>query len=102
MIESCVLGVLRTAPAYGYEIAYRFEEAGFTRPKGGTLYPILSRLEDDGLVRPSWAEGDKGPNRKYYELTADGRKSAESIAAAWPRFVTGVSMLVGQPDRSPT
>ena len=100
MLDGCVLGVLRAAPAYGYEIAYRFEEVGLPRPKGGTLYPMLSRLESDGLVEPTWAEGEKGPSRKYYALTPAGQNAAETVEAAWRGFIVSVSALVGQPEGS--
>jgi PadR family transcriptional regulator PadR len=98
MLEACVLGVLRAAPAYGYEITCRFEAAGLPRPKGGTLYPMLSRLEGDGLIEATWAEGDKGPSRKYYALTGRGQTAAITAAATWPRFVASVSALIGQPE----
>ncbi len=102
MLDACVLGVLRAAPAYGYEIAYRFEEAGLPRPKGGTLYPILSRLEGEGLVEPTWVEGEKGPSRKYFALTPAGQTTAETVEEAWCRFVVSVSALVGQPEGGAT
>lgn len=92
-----MLVVLQPSPAYGYEIANRFEEAGLPRPKGGTLYPILSRLENDDLVEPKWLEGESGPSRKYYSLTAAGITTAETIAPEWDLFVERVSALINQP-----
>ncbi len=89
-----MLGILRSGSAYGYDIAGRIAEAGFARPKGGTLYPILARLESDGLVEPSWIEGDGGPSRKYYGLTASGVAAADHIAMQWDVFAHGVSALI--------
>lgn len=100
LLEACVLVVLQASPAYGYEIATRFEEAGLTRPKGGTLYPILSRLERDGLVEPKWVEGESGPSRKYYRLTSTGVASADAITPEWRLFVERVSQLLGQSERT--
>lgn len=94
------MAVLQTEPAYGYEIANRFEEAGLARPKGGTLYPILSRLEDDGLIDPNWVEGDSGPSRKYYGLTESGVAAVAALGAEWASFVDRVSTLFDQPVRS--
>lgn len=94
LLESCVLSVLRSGPAYGYDIATRFEQAGFSRPKGGTLYPILARLENEGLVRPSWVDGEGGPSRKYYELTPDGAAAAKKIEPEWQTFAEQVSALL--------
>lgn len=100
VLEACVLGTLRSGPAYGYEIAGRVEDAGFARPKGGTLYPILSRLEADDLVVPAWIEGVGGPSRKYYGLTAQGVTAADDIAGQWHHFSSNVSKLLGDTTRS--
>ncbi|MCP3977437.1 MAG: PadR family transcriptional regulator [bacterium] len=100
LLEACVLAVLQEAPAYGYEIATRFEDAGFSRPKGGTLYPILARLEKDDLVEPKWVEGESGPSRKYYSLTRSGVATADAIAPEWELFAKRVSQLVGQRERT--
>jgi PadR family transcriptional regulator PadR len=97
LFEACVLAVLEAGPAYGYEIAGRFESAGFARPKGGSLYPILARLEADGLVAPSWVEGNGGPGRKYYELTPSGRAAAEAVSRHWARFSQQISSLLPNP-----
>lgn len=100
LLEACVLVVLQPSPAYGYEIATRFEDAGFSRPKGGTLYPILARLEKDDLVEPKWVEGESGPSRKYYSLTPTGIATANAIAPEWELFAKRVSQLLGQPERT--
>jgi PadR family transcriptional regulator PadR len=101
LLEACVLGILRSGPAYGYDIAGRIEHAGLARPQGGTLYPILARLESDGLVEPAWIEGQGGPSRKYYALTARGVAAADDIAVQWAAFSDGVSTLMaGQTHRS--
>jgi len=100
LLEACVLGALRTSPAYGYEIANRFEEVGLARPKGGTLYPILSRLENEGLLEPNWVEGESGPSRKYYSLTPTGTAAVDTIAPEWELFAERVSQLLGLPERT--
>ena len=100
LLEACVLAVLQPAPAYGYEIATKFEEAGLARPKGGTLYPILARLESEGLVEPTWVQGESGPSRKYYRLTPSGFANADAIAPEWDLFASRVSRLLGQAERT--
>ena len=99
LLEACTLALLQGEPAYGYEIANRFEEAGLVRPKGGTLYPILSRLEDEGLIDPTWVEGASGPSRKYYGLTEKGAAVVAELGAEWSTFVDRVSTLFHQSDR---
>ena len=103
MLESCVLAVLSAGPAYGYEIGRRFEAAGFARPKGGTLYPILARLERDGLVDPVWTEGEGGPGRKYYVLTPDGQEAADAVRSTWDSHARRIAqLLVGPPEEVAT
>ena len=99
VLELCVLGVLARERAYGYVIAQRLEEAGLGTVKGGTLYPLLARLERDGHVRSTWAAGDGGPGRKYVALTDTGREELRQRTEAWLRFVHGTSGLL--PDLTP-
>jgi PadR family transcriptional regulator PadR len=83
----CVLAVLADGPTYGYAIILRLAEAGLGAVKGGTLYPLLARLEQDGLVASSWQAGDAGPGRKYFTLTDTGRSELTGRSREWGRFV---------------
>lgn len=71
--DALVLSVLRDDPRHGYEIALEVEErsGGAFELQHGTLYPILHRLEEKGLVAGDWSE--EGRRRKVYRLTDDGR-----------------------------
>src|SRR5690606_3025420 len=81
MNELLVLSTLRKKPLHGYQIALEVEDrsGGAFELQHGTLYPILHRLEKDGLIRGSWTEGG-GRQRKEYELTRDGRRYLEEQA----------------------
>lgn len=81
-----VLRVLADGPTYGYAIGAALEERGFGAIKGGTLYPLLSRLEVAGHVQAQWREGEGGPGRKYYALTNAGEGELRDRAAHWSRF----------------
>lgn len=94
VLELCVLGVLVRGRTYGYAIAQQLELAGLGTVKGGTLYPLLTRLEADGLVVATWEAGEGGPGRKYFELTAQGRAQAGERGVLWQRFVEATSALV--------
>ncbi len=83
----CVLRVLADGPTYGYAIASRLSDSGLGVIKGGTLYPLLSRLEEGGLVESEWRAGDGGPGRKYYRVTDRGHRELQSTAARWSNFV---------------
>ena len=82
----CVLRTLLDGPSYGYAITQRLSAAGLGEIKGGTLYPLLDRLERAGLVEVEWRPGDGGPGRKYYSLTPVGRAAAADEAARWAHF----------------
>lgn len=84
----CVLRVLLDGPSYGYAITQRLDEAGLGAVKGGTLYPLLGRLEEAGHVEVEWRPGDGGPGRKYFALTEQGRDQAHEQAARWADFTT--------------
>ncbi|WP_354216104.1 MULTISPECIES: PadR family transcriptional regulator [unclassified Arthrobacter] len=59
---------------------------GFVRIKGGTLYPLLKRLEDQGFLQHAWQHDQAGPGRKLFTLTGQGRDELERSAAAWHRM----------------
>jgi PadR family transcriptional regulator PadR len=79
---------------YGYAIAQRLEAANFGRIKGGTLYPILLRLEQDGLVSSAWHAGEAGPGRKFFQITAHGRSELRSRHASWMAFTAATDELL--------
>ena len=95
-----VLAVVAAEETYGYAIAQRLQAAGFGAVRGGTLYPVLNRLEQDGLVTSSWREGAGGPGRKFFTVTADGRAHLAERSAAWQTFTERAARLlpsVGSP-----
>lgn len=93
----CVLRVLAEGPTYGYAIGARLAGAGLGAPKGGTLYPLLTRFEQAGWVEVEWRAGEGGPGRKYYALTPAGYAHLDAQAARWARFAHLTTALV-HPD----
>ena len=87
VLDLAVLAVLaRETSAYGYTLMASLADFGFEGIKGGTIYPLLGRLEDEGLVRSKWVTGTSGPPRKYFWLTAAGRAELEAGRAGWRAF----------------
>jgi PadR family transcriptional regulator len=74
ILELAVMGVLYHERHYGYSLIRVLTEQGSISLKEGTIYPILARLSEDGMVRSEWVESDQGPPRKYYALTPAGKK----------------------------
>lgn len=98
----CVLHVIAAGPTYGYAIASALADAGLGPVKGGTLYPLLARLEEAGLVTVEWRAGDGGPGRKFYALTDDGRAEHHVRTARWQTFTEITSSFVTSPTLVPT
>ncbi|PZF87509.1 PadR family transcriptional regulator [Micromonospora endophytica] len=94
VLDLCVLGLLHDGESYGYQLAQALDTAGVGPIQGGTLYPVLLRLQRTGLVTAQWREGDSGPARKYYQLTDDGRAALRHGGNAWLAFVAPVTHIV--------
>ena len=94
-LDLMVLSVLAGGKRYGYLIQKQVREASSARVDlpAGTLYPLLHRLEDDGLVRSSW-DDKTGRQRKWYELTAAGRKRLSAQAQEWADYAACIRQLL--------
>jgi PadR family transcriptional regulator PadR len=86
-LDLMVLSVLADEPRYGYAIAQDLRTAtgGMVRIQAGTLYPLLHRLEAEKLIRSRW-DDSTGRRRKWYELTAAGRKRLQQQARQWTEY----------------
>jgi PadR family transcriptional regulator, regulatory protein PadR len=91
-----VLSVLREGELYGYEIAQAIRRRSGDRfaPSEGALYPTLHRLEAEGALVATWREGDRGPRRRYYQLTPKGGRMLEAHEAEWAAFSGGIAPFV--------
>lgn len=92
MLEYCVLLLLRHGDAYASEIIARLKEAHMIVMEG-TLYPLLTRLKNDGLLTYRWEESPSGPPRKYYMLTAVGDQFLQQLRQAWQQINDSVNHL---------
>lgn len=93
-LDLCLLAMLRERADYGYGLSQRLAAAGVADIPGGTLYPALMRLEQQGLAVPSWQPSESGPRRKCYAITPAGIEVLNEQAGEWRRFRDGVDSLV--------
>lgn len=93
-IEFCVLALLSERPRYGFEIAKDLADADGLVTSEGTVYPLLARLRQDGVVESYWEESSQGPPRRYYRLTKDGRGALAAFVVQWHRFRDAVDGLM--------
>jgi PadR family transcriptional regulator len=92
-LELCVLALLARGESYAYEIASTL--AASVGMGEGTIYPLMRRMQDDGLVETRLAESSSGPPRKYYRLTPAGRAAFTAQKRDWRAFAEAVNELLG-------
>ena len=92
-----VLALLKERPRYGYEMVQLVNARtnGALKWSEGTLYPVLHKLESDRLVRAEWKSDDSRP-RRYYALTAAGRRELTRRAAEWKSFISAVGSFLAR------
>src|SRR6201996_9752160 len=93
VLEMCVLALLSKGDNYAYEIASRMADA--VGMGEGTIYPLMRRMQNDGLVSTYLVESASGPSRKYYKLTAEGRAALTAQRAEWEAFKRAVGRVLG-------
>ena len=94
VLELCVLALLSQRDSYAYEIASRLAE-GIDMGEG-TIYPLMRRMQSEGLVDTYLIESTSGPPRKYYKLTDAGKKSFITQKTEWTAFTNAVADILGE------
>jgi PadR family transcriptional regulator PadR len=93
-LELAILAVLWPGRLYGLEILRRLAEGSALIVPEGTVYPLLNRLKAEGWLASEWVEADAGHPRKYYKLTASGRRRAVQMAEFWSSFSANLDGLL--------
>lgn len=92
ILEYCILSVLSRNSCYASDIIRELKEAEVIVVEG-TLYPLLTRQKNAGLLSYRWEESQQGPPRKYYELTAAGREYLADLDKSWQELVDSVNRI---------
>jgi PadR family transcriptional regulator PadR len=92
MLEYCILLLLSNRKAYASDIIRHFKEAHLIVVEG-TLYPLLTRLKNDGLLSYEWEESTQGPPRKYYTITDIGREALKELQLSWNEISNTVNHI---------
>lgn len=93
LLEYCVLSILARKEAYPSEILEELKKAHMIVVEG-TLYPLLIRDKNQGLLSYRWVESTQGPPRKYYYITDKGKEALSEMDDAWAEIVKSVEMLI--------
>jgi PadR family transcriptional regulator PadR len=92
ILEYCILSILSKNDAYATSIISELKEAQMIVVEG-TLYPLLTRQKNQGLLKYRWEESPQGPPRKYYSLTEKGRQLLQELDSAWTEIVNSIKHL---------
>ncbi len=92
LLEYCILSIVHEKEMYASDVMERMKEAKLIVVEG-TLYPLLTRLKNDGLLNYRWEESKSGPPRKYYELTDLGKKFLTELDESWNELVNSVKQI---------
>jgi PadR family transcriptional regulator PadR len=95
ILEYCILSIIARDETYASDIIAELKKAQLLVVEG-TLYPLLTRLKNNGLLTYNWVESTSGPPRKYYSLSDEGRKVLEQLDATWNELVFAVQTAVGK------
>ncbi len=92
VLEYCILSILRGGDAYTSEILGHLKDAKLLVVEG-TVYPLLTRLKNAGLLNYRWEESTSGPPRKYYGLTETGKLFLKELNTTWSDLVSAVDLV---------
>jgi len=92
ILEYCILSILSKNDAYATSIINELKEAHMIVVEG-TLYPLLTRQKNQGLLKYRWEESPQGPPRKYYALTDKGQQLLQELDVAWTEIVNTIEKI---------
>ncbi len=92
ILEYCILSILSKREAYPSDIIAELKEAKLLVVEG-TLYPLLTRLKNAGILAYRWEESSAGPPRKYYSLTSEGELFCQELAKTWQELYQSVNKV---------
>jgi PadR family transcriptional regulator PadR len=95
VLELCILSILSNGDAYPTQIIEKLKDTKLVVVEG-TLYPLLTRLKNTGLLNYRWEESTSGPPRKYYKLTEIGEQYLKELQLSWYELVEAVNKTIEQ------
>ncbi len=100
VLEYCILSIIRQGEAYPSDIIHRMKSVQFQLLEG-TLYPLLTRLKNAGMLSYRWVESSSGPPRKYFSLTEQGAAFHDALEREWREMSSAVQIIASQKENDP-
>jgi PadR family transcriptional regulator PadR len=90
----CLLSLIDEEASYGYEMVNKLRDRGLDLTSEGSIYPLLSRLQKQGMIEGYLVQSSEGPARKYYRMSKDGRQVLDEWRQEWGRFSKAVDAVL--------
>ena len=95
VLDGCVLQIISLKEIYGYELVQELRNQGFENMVGGTVYPLLQKLEKNDLILSQNKPSPDGPDRKYFYLTDQGKAYPDDLGSPWAALAHKAQRLTG-------
>lgn len=93
----CLMSIIDEEPSYGYEMVAKLRRRGLDLASEGSIYPLLSRLQKQGVIEGYLVQSSEGPARKYYRMSKEGERTLAQWRSDWNGFRSSVdSVLNGE------
>jgi PadR family transcriptional regulator PadR len=102
VVGPCILALLSKDPKYGLQLVNELNNVGELLTSQGTVYPLMNRLHEGGLVRSYWETSEVERPRRYYEITESGLDELRHFEAEWAKFTGSVNELLNSVGRTNT
>lgn len=93
MLDIVIMNLLSHAPCHGYEMVQQMKKITGLKIREGNVYPILSRLQEEGLIESYTQAGSDGPPRKYFKVTAAGWQTLDDMNSHWEQILQSIRTI---------
>jgi PadR family transcriptional regulator PadR len=94
VLDMCLMSIVNEEPSYGYEMVNKLRERGLNLASEGSIYPLLSRLQKQGMIESYLVQSSEGPARKYYRMSKPGGVALEQWRHDWAVFRDSVDAVL--------
>ncbi len=99
VLDMCLLSIIEEEVSYGYEMVSKLRERGLNLASEGSIYPLLSRLQKQGMIESYLVQSSEGPARKYYRMSGSGRTALGAWRHHWVEFRDSVDAVLNGDGR---
>lgn len=99
VLDMCLMSIIEEEASYGYEMVAKLRERGLDLASEGSIYPLLSRLQKQGLIEAYLVQSSEGPARKYYRMSEEGRRNLAEWRGEWRGFRDSVDAVLNGGER---